>query len=94
MLHFDFKKMAGEKTELTNVTYTPTWLQYRNLSGQYNIRVLPVYDVLSDLNSASEKYSLSGADIERIKRVHQETGQIFLKRDLPLTELQQEYVIE
>ena len=94
MLHFDFTKVEGEKTELTNVSYTPTWVQYRDISGQYNIRVLPVYDVLSDLGSASEKYSLSAADIERIKRVHQETGQIFLNRELSLTELQQEYVIE
>ena len=94
MLHFDFTKVEGEKTELTNVSYTPTWVQYRDRAGNYHIRVLPVYDVLQDVDTASEKYDLVPADIERIKRVHQEIGKTFLKRNLPLTELQEEYVIE
>lgn len=94
MFHFDFTKVEGEKTELMNVSYTPTWVQYRDRAGNYHIRVLPIYDVLQDIEAASEKYDLVAADIERIKRVHQETGKTFLKRDLPLTELQEEYMIK
>lgn len=94
MLHLDFTKVEGEKTELTNVSYSPTWVQYRDRAGNYNIRVIPVYDVLQDVAVASDKYDLLPADIERIKRVHQEVGKTFLNRDLDLTELQAEYVIE
>ena len=94
MLHLDFTKIEGQKTELTNVSYTPTWVQYRDRAGNYHIRVLPIYDVLQDVEAASEKYDLVAADIERMKRVHQEIGKTLLNRDLPLTELQMEYKIE
>ena len=60
----------------------------------YYIRILPVYDVLQDVEAANEKLDLVTVDMERINRVHQEIGKTFLKRDLPLSELQEENVIE
>lgn len=69
-------------------------MQYLDCTGNYYIRILPVYDVLQDVEAANEKLDLVTVDIERIKRVHQEIGKTFLKRDLPLSELQEENVIE
>jgi len=74
MLHFDFTKVEGGKTELTNVSYTPTWVQFPDRTGNYYIRILPIYDVLQDVEVASEKFDLVTIDIERIKHVHQEIG--------------------
>lgn len=93
MLHLDFTKVEGEKAELTNVSFTPTWVQYRDRAGNYLIRVLPVYDVLKDIEGSKETFNLSNNDIERIKKVHIETTKMILNEEIPLSELQEKYVI-
>ena len=93
MLHLYFNKLEGEGTELTNVTYTPTWVQFEKASGEKYIRTLPVYDILRDAEAGGNKFELTNQDLERVKRVHQELSQQIINESLPLTNQQEEYVI-
>jgi len=93
MLHFYFNKLEGENTELTNVTYAPTWVQFEKASGEKYIRTLPVYDILQDAEAGGNKFELTNQDLERVKRVHQELSQQVINEALPLTNQQEEYVI-
>lgn len=68
ILNLKFEKSGG-KTALTQVSYIPTWVQWRDTTGSYNIRVLSVYDALMNPTA----YGLRDKDIARLKNVYKES---------------------
>ncbi|MDR3121836.1 MAG: CapA family protein [Clostridiales bacterium] len=79
ILNLTFTKRDDGATVLEKVSYVPTWVQFVNKSGQFDITVLPVADVLND--TGGERYgNLRTADITRMHAVLSETGNTLLGR--------------
>ena len=54
ILNLYFEKIGDERATLTAVSYVPIWVQFIDAMGRYNIRVLPVYDTLRQINSGAD----------------------------------------
>ncbi len=70
ILNISFKK-AGNKTQITSVSYIPTWVKYTNTSGQRDMIVLPVFDTLKAVENG-ERIDLRPNDLQRIISVNNE----------------------
>jgi poly-gamma-glutamate synthesis protein (capsule biosynthesis protein) len=68
------KTQAG--TELTAVTFTPTWVKFINDRGVYDIQTLAVYDILQ-AQERGEATGLRAGDLNRARRVWQEAERLF-----------------
>lgn len=92
IMSFEFEKTEGQTAKLTNVSYVPTWVKFRDAAGKYDIKAVAVYDVLKAYeNGGAQDYAAS--DIERLRRVHAETTKMFLGEALPLANIQESYDI-
>lgn len=87
ILELAFEKTDDEKAVLMDVSYIPTWVQYKDTSGSYNVRVLPIYDVL--VNGMTE--GIRAKDIERMKNVHSESNFTVSGKKIPLEEIKERY---
>lgn len=92
ILNLHFEKAKGEKAVLKDVSYIPTWVKFYNAKGQYDITVLSVYDALT-AHSSGRNTDLRQSDINRLKAVHAEIAKTFLNKQIPLTEIKNEYLI-
>ncbi len=93
IFNLNFEKTEGQKAILKKVSYIPTWVKFVNAKGSYDITVLSVYDTLM-AHQNGEDVDLRQKDIERLKKVHSEAAKIFLKKDVSLNEIKNEYVLE
>lgn len=59
---------SGEETTLTAVDYIPTWVQFINGKGVYDIQVLPVQDTLAAYDNGAD-VNLRPKDITRLRAV-------------------------
>lgn len=72
IVNLKLKKTDDEKPEIEEVSFIPTWVQWRDTTGSYNIRVLSVYDALSDIQKGNNTYALRTNDIARLKKAQEE----------------------
>lgn len=93
IMNLYFERVKGEKAILKNASYIPTWVKFYNAKGQYDITVLSVYDTLTN-HSLGKNVDLREKDIARLKAVHSEIAKTFLDKQIPLTEIKNEYFIE
>lgn len=90
IVNLDFEKKGIEKAELTKVSFIPVWTQFRNAQNINHFMVRSVYEMLT--LSQNEMYNtLRQKDIARLKDIHKETTSMYLNRDVPLEEIQDEY---
>lgn len=94
ILNLYFKKTGDKKPELTTASYSPTWVQFYNKSNQHLVRTIPVYSVIKNFEAGGNMYDLQKKDIDRVKRVHQELAKRLLNKDIPFTQLQEEYYLQ
>lgn len=87
ILKIEFEKTDGQEAFIKNVRYSPTWVQWKDTSGGYNIRVLTVYDALND----SDKFKLRSQDIKRLKNVHYQSNLIISGKEVG--EVEREYIL-
>jgi len=76
IMNLAFEKVEGEKAVIRTVTYVPTWVQFAGLLGGFDIKVLPVYDVLT-AHADSGDFGLRTEDVERLHGVLAETAEMF-----------------
>jgi poly-gamma-glutamate synthesis protein (capsule biosynthesis protein) len=93
IMHLSFENPFGQKAELKEISYIPTWVKFVNTSGAYDIKVLSVYDALK-LYEAGIDQNIRPSDISRLKDVHAQTTKMYLGESLPLDEIKSEYIIE
>lgn len=90
IVNLDFEKKGIEKAELTKVSFIPVWTQFRNAQNINHFMVRSVYEMLT--LPQNEMYNtLRQKDIARLKDIHKETTSMYLNRDIPLEEIQDEY---
>ena len=90
IINLDFEKKGIEKAELTKVSFIPVWTQFRNAQNINHFMVRSVYEMLT--LPQNEMYNtLRQKDIARLKDIHKETTSMYLNRDVPLEEIQDEY---
>lgn len=90
IVNLDFEKKGIEKAELTKVSFIPVWTQFRNAQNINHFMVRSVYEMLT--LPQNEMYNtLRQKDIARLKDIHKETTSMYLDRDVPLEEIQDEY---
>jgi len=92
ILNMEFEKVEGERPFIKSISYIPTWVQFVDKTGQYNIQVVSVYDILKAVENG-EEISVRTSDIARIRAVHAEATAMFSGEVIPLEEMQNEYFI-
>ncbi len=93
ILNLYFEKPYNQKATLTQVSVIPTWVQFINAKGVYDIKVLPVHEVIEKLGK-NEDTGLRQKDINRIKQVQKEVTAKVLGYAIPMEQAQSEYPIK
>jgi len=91
ILNVELEKKNSE-TDIIGVSFIPIWTQFRNASNTGNYFVVrSVYEVLS-MPEENLKKIVRSKDISRLKDIHYETTKKLLDKDIPLEDIQNEYV--
>lgn len=91
VLNLTVEKTGDEAPNVTEVSFVPIWTQFRNAQNQNDFVVRSVHERLT-LPEAERNTNIRPKDYERVKEIHQETACFLLGRDIPLSEIQDEYL--
>jgi poly-gamma-glutamate synthesis protein (capsule biosynthesis protein) len=86
ILKVDVSKNWGERPAIERVRFVPTWVQYREATGQTNIRVLPVGDALKTEGDTLNPLGLTADNYNRLRRANDYITAMFLGEAVPVTE--------
>lgn len=92
LLNIDLEKTEGV-TRIKQVSFVPIWTQFRLPSGEDHFVVRSVYQMLT-LPEETQTALLRAKDIARLKDIHFETTKLLLNQDIPLEEIQDEYIFQ
>jgi hypothetical protein len=71
-----FEKPPGEPARLVRPEFVPTWVQFRNNSGEHDITVLPIVDMLNIVDN-DEEHNLRPQDITRMRNALRDAINIY-----------------
>ena len=91
LLQIDLKKTGEEKPIIEQVSFVPIWTQFRGVDGQDHFVVRSVYEMLT-LPESQQQALLRQKDIARLKEIHSETTSLLLNQDIPLEDIQDQYI--
>ena len=95
VFYLDFEKIVdedGNHVRLTHASFAPTWVQFYDSGWNTRIRILPVFDVLTDIN-AGHDLGLLASDVNRLREVHRETTRKMLGAEVPTSEMKAIYTL-
>ena len=90
ILHLTVEQVGDEAPNVTEVSFVPIWTQFRNASDENEFVVRSVYERLS-LSQGEKDAQIRKKDQKRLEEIHQETASFLLGREVPLSEMQEEY---
>ena len=91
ILHLTVEQVGDAPPSVKEVSFVPIWTQFRNAQNQNHFVVRSVYDMLT--LPEEQRYSVvRPKDYQRLLEIHEETANFLLQKDIPLSEIQQEYV--
>lgn len=93
IVNLKLSKKDDEKAEIVQTNFIPTWVQWRDTSGDYNIRVLSIYDALNDVSMGNNTYSLRNEDISRLKKAQEEATYTITGKTIGSDNIQEKYTI-
>ncbi len=91
ILNIYISKTEGQDFEFDKISYIPTWVQWRDSSGNYNIRVLSVYDAIKSYEG-DNSYMLRPKDYNRLKEVIAHSCKILTGEETDYTMVKKEYI--
>ena len=91
ILHLTVEQIGGEPANVTEVSFVPIWTQFRNASNVNDFVVRSVYERLS-LSPEEKAKQIRPKDQSRLREIHHETASFLLGREIPLSEMQEEYI--
>ena len=91
ILHLTVEQIGEEAPNVTEVSFVPIWTQFRNASDENEFVVRSVYERLS-LSQREKDAQIRKKDQKRLEEIHQETASFLLGREVPLSEIQEEYI--
>lgn len=93
ILKLEISKAPNEKVSLDKVSFIPTWVQWRDNTGKYNIRVLSIYDALNAYKNNENPYLLREKDFNRLKAAQLEATNAILGHSIAVDDIQEEYIL-
>ena len=93
ILNMNIQKVDDEDVEIMSVSVIPVWTQFRNVNEEDHFIVRSVYEMLT-LDEETLNNTVRQKDIARLKDIHYETTKMLLNKDIPIEEIQDEYVFE
>ena len=91
ILNIELEKKNND-TNITGVSFIPIWTQFRNSSNTGNYFVVrSVYEMLT-MPEEELRNTVRKIDMPRLKDIHYETTKILLNEDIPLENIQDEYL--
>ena len=91
VLHLTVEQIADEPPSVKEVSFVPIWTQFRNAQNEDEFVVRSVYERLS-LSQSEKDAQIRKKDQSRLEEIHKETACFLLERDIPLSEIQEEYI--
>ncbi len=91
ILHLTIEQLGNEPPNVKEVSFVPIWTQFRNAQNENYFIVRSVYEMLT-LEQSEKDRLLRKKDQARLEEIHEETASFLLNREVPLSEIQEEYV--
>jgi poly-gamma-glutamate capsule biosynthesis protein CapA/YwtB (metallophosphatase superfamily) len=91
VLHMNIQQIDEEKPTITQVSFVPIWTQFRNAADQNHFVVRSVYDMLK-LPEETRYDVMRKKDYQRVLEIQKETTMQLLGREIPVEEMQEEYI--
>ena len=91
ILHLTVEQVAEEAPNVTEVSFVPIWTQFRNSADENHFVVRSVTERLS-LSQAEKDAQIRKKDQKRLEEIHHETASFLLGREVPFSEMQEEYI--
>ena len=93
ILHLTVEQIADEAPNVTEVSFVPIWTQFRNAQNEDEFVVRSVYERLN-LSHFEKNSQIRKKDQLRLEEIHHETASFLLGREIPLSEMQEEYIFQ
>lgn len=91
VLHLTVEQIGDEAPNVKEVSFVPIWTQFRNGQNEDEFVVRSVYERLN-LSQSEKDAQIRKKDQSRLEEIHQETACFLLGREIPLSEIQEEYI--
>lgn len=91
VLHLTVEQVGNEAPNVTEVSFVPIWTQFRNGEDVNEFVVRSVYERLS-LSQEEQDRQIRRKDQARLKEIHHETASFLLGEEIPLSQMQEEYI--
>lgn len=91
ILKLEISKRGNEGVSLDKISYIPTWVQWRNTSNEYMIRVLSIFDALKE--RTENKYALRAKDYIRLEKAQLEATETISGESVALENIAEEYIL-
>ncbi len=91
VLHLTVEKIGGAPANVTEVSFVPIWTQFRNAADENHFVVRSVTERLS-LSQEEKDRQIRRKDQIRLQEIHHETASFLLGREVPFSEMQEEYI--
>ena len=91
VLHLTVEQVADAPPNVTEVSFVPIWTQFRNAQNQNDFVVRSVYERLT-LPQSEKDAQIRKKDQKRLEEIHRETACFLLGKEIPLSEIQEEYI--
>ena len=91
LLNIELEKTDGQPGVIRKVSFVPIWTQFRNVQEEDHFIVRSVYEMLT-LPQEELNATVRQKDIARLKDIHTETTSLLLQQEIPLENIQDEYV--
>lgn len=93
VLHLTIEQVGSAPPNVKEVSFVPIWTQFRNAQDKNHFVVRSVYEMLT-LEQSEKDNLVRRKDQKRLEEVHQETASFLLDKEVPLSQIQEEYVFE
>ena len=90
LLNIELEK-TGNDAFIKKVSFVPIWTQFQNADWKNHFVVRSVYEMLT-LPQDQLNATVRSKDISRLKEIHFQTAKTLLNRDIPLEDIQDEYI--
>lgn len=90
ILHLTVEQEGDAPPDVTEVSFVPIWTQFRNAADENEFVVRSVAERLS-LSEEQRAQEIRPKDQKRLEEIHHETASFLLGREVPLSEMQEEY---
>ena len=91
LLNIELEKTGNDDACIKKVSFVPIWTQFQNADWKNHFVVRSVYEMLT-LPQDQLNATVRSKDISRLKEIHFQTAKTLLNRDIPLEDIQDEYI--